>query len=139
MNMFAATRDTVYQLLAHGRWFSPGTPASSTTKTGRNDIAESSVKTPKIKSNQPIKQSPLKYPSEVIIFYTCMCIIYYIRWPYTKLNFGDKYNKVFTIIKNHIDDHGFEPRSGKPDYKIGICFSSPTHATLSSKILDWLD
>jgi hypothetical protein len=27
-------------LLAHGRWFSPGTPASSTTKTGRHDIAE---------------------------------------------------------------------------------------------------
>jgi hypothetical protein len=30
----------VYQLLAQGRWFSPGTPASSTTKTGRHDIAE---------------------------------------------------------------------------------------------------
>ena len=28
----------VYQLLVHGRWFSPGTPASSTTKTGRHDI-----------------------------------------------------------------------------------------------------
>jgi hypothetical protein len=27
-------------LLAHGRWFSPGTPASSTTKTGRDDTAE---------------------------------------------------------------------------------------------------
>jgi hypothetical protein len=27
-------------LLAHGRWFSPDTPASSTTKTGRHDIAE---------------------------------------------------------------------------------------------------
>jgi len=27
-------------LLAHGRWFSAGTPASSTTKTGRHDIAE---------------------------------------------------------------------------------------------------
>jgi len=27
-------------LLAHGRWFSPGTPASSTTKTGRHDKAE---------------------------------------------------------------------------------------------------
>jgi len=27
-------------LLAHGRWFSPGTPASSTTKTSRHDIAE---------------------------------------------------------------------------------------------------
>jgi len=36
----AATSDKVYQLLAHGRWFSPGTPVSSTTKTGRHDIAE---------------------------------------------------------------------------------------------------
>jgi hypothetical protein len=36
----AAASDEVYQLLAHGRWFSPGTPASSTTKTGRHDIAE---------------------------------------------------------------------------------------------------
>ena len=36
----AAASDKVYQLLAHGRWFSPGTPGSSTTKTGRHDIAE---------------------------------------------------------------------------------------------------
>jgi hypothetical protein len=36
----AATSDEVYQLLAHGRWFSPSIPASSTTKTGRHDIAE---------------------------------------------------------------------------------------------------
>jgi hypothetical protein len=36
----AAASDKVNQLLAHGRWFSPGTPASSTTKTGRHDIAE---------------------------------------------------------------------------------------------------
>jgi hypothetical protein len=34
------TSDKVYQLLVHGRWFSPGTLASSTTKTGRHDIAE---------------------------------------------------------------------------------------------------
>ena len=27
-------------MLAHGRWYSPGTPASSTTKTGGHDIAE---------------------------------------------------------------------------------------------------
>jgi hypothetical protein len=27
-------------LLVHGWWFSPGIPASSTTKTGRHDIAE---------------------------------------------------------------------------------------------------
>jgi hypothetical protein len=36
----ATASDKVYQLLSHGRWFSPGTPASSTTKTGRHDIAE---------------------------------------------------------------------------------------------------
>jgi hypothetical protein len=32
----ATASDKVYQLLAHGRWFS----ASSTTKTGRHDIVE---------------------------------------------------------------------------------------------------
>ena len=30
----------VYQLLAQIRWFSPDTPSSTTTKTGRHDIAE---------------------------------------------------------------------------------------------------
>jgi hypothetical protein len=43
-------------LLAHGWWFSPGTPAFSTTKTGRHDIAEILLKvalkhTKKFKSN----------------------------------------------------------------------------------------
>ena len=32
--------DKVYQLLVQGRWFSPGTPACSTTKTAHHDIAE---------------------------------------------------------------------------------------------------
>jgi hypothetical protein len=36
----AAASDKVYQLHAHGRWFSPGTLAFSTTKTGRHYIAE---------------------------------------------------------------------------------------------------
>jgi hypothetical protein len=36
----AAASGKIYQLLSHGWWFSPGTPASSTTKTGRHDIAE---------------------------------------------------------------------------------------------------
>jgi hypothetical protein len=43
-------------LLAHGRWFSPSTPASSTTKTGRHDIAEillkEALKHQKSKSNR---------------------------------------------------------------------------------------
>ena len=36
----ATASDKVYQLLAHGQWFSQGTMVSSTTKTGRHDIAE---------------------------------------------------------------------------------------------------
>jgi hypothetical protein len=36
----AAASDQAYQLLPHGRWFSPGTPASSTNKTGHHDIGE---------------------------------------------------------------------------------------------------
>ena len=36
----AAASDKVYQLLAHGQWFSPGTPSSFTIKTGCHDIAE---------------------------------------------------------------------------------------------------
>ena len=44
----AAASDKIYQLLAYGQWFSPG------TKTGRYDIAESGIKTPKI--NQSIRK-----------------------------------------------------------------------------------
>jgi hypothetical protein len=46
------------QLLAHGRWFSPGTLASSTTKTGRHYMAEILLKVAlntKNQSNQSIK------------------------------------------------------------------------------------
>ena len=35
-----AASDKVYLLLSHVRWFSPGTPASSTTKTDCYDITE---------------------------------------------------------------------------------------------------
>jgi hypothetical protein len=50
----AAASDKVYQLLAHGRWFSPGTPASSTTKTGRHDIVEILLKVALNTKNQSI-------------------------------------------------------------------------------------
>ena len=45
VSLFGCTRltvacDKVYQLLPHSRCFSPGTPASSTIKTRRHDIAE---------------------------------------------------------------------------------------------------
>jgi hypothetical protein len=44
-------------LLAHGRWFSPGTPASSITKIGRHDIAEILLKVALNTKNQSINQS----------------------------------------------------------------------------------
>jgi hypothetical protein len=50
----AITCDKVYQLLAHGRWFSTGTPASSTTKTGRHDIDEILLKVALNTKNQII-------------------------------------------------------------------------------------
>ena len=52
----ATASDKVYQLLAHGRWFSPGTSASSTTTTGRNDIAEILLKVA-LKHQKLINQS----------------------------------------------------------------------------------
>ena len=53
----AATSDKSYQLLAHGRWFPSGTPASSTTKTGRHDIAEILLKVALNTKNPSINQS----------------------------------------------------------------------------------
>jgi len=48
----AAASDKVYQLFAHGRWFSPGTPASSTTNSGRHHIAEILLKVALNTTNQ---------------------------------------------------------------------------------------
>jgi len=45
-------------MFAHGRWFFPGTPASSTTKTGRHDIAEILLKLALNTKNQ-IKSSKM--------------------------------------------------------------------------------
>jgi hypothetical protein len=57
--------DKAYQLLAHGRWFSPGTPASSTTKTGRHDIAEILLKVALNTKNQnKIKVEEAGVPGE---------------------------------------------------------------------------
>jgi hypothetical protein len=52
----AAASDKVYQLLTHDRWFSPGIPASSTTKTGRHDIAAILLKVALNTKNQSINQ-----------------------------------------------------------------------------------
>ena len=62
----AAASDKAYQLFAHGRWFSPSTPASSTTKTGRHDIAEMLLKVA-LSTKKSIKQSNVT----VCEFITC--------------------------------------------------------------------
>jgi hypothetical protein len=46
-------------LHAHGRWFSPGTPASSITKTGRHDIAEILLKVALNTKNQINLSAPV--------------------------------------------------------------------------------
>jgi hypothetical protein len=53
----AVASDKAYQLLAHGRWFSPGIPASSTTKAGCHDIAEILLNVALNTKNQSINQS----------------------------------------------------------------------------------
>jgi len=58
-NRIAATSDKVYQLLAHGRWYSPRTLASSTTKTGHRDIAEILLKVALNTINQSIKKDSM--------------------------------------------------------------------------------
>jgi hypothetical protein len=63
------------QLLPHGRWFSPGTPASSITKTGRHDIAEILLKAG-VKHNKSIiiftylQQNLQVSKSSSMLFYT---------------------------------------------------------------------
>ena len=65
-NRIAAASDKVYQLLAHGRWFSL---ASSTTKTDRHNIAEILLKVALCNTNQ-IKSNPIEEPSFNI--YNCI-------------------------------------------------------------------
>jgi hypothetical protein len=62
-----ATSDKVYQLLAHGRWFSPGTLASSTTKNGRHDIAEILLKV-------MLKHKKSKIKSYILLYAKSYCI-----------------------------------------------------------------
>jgi hypothetical protein len=59
----AAASDKVYQLLAHGWWFSP---ASSTTETGRHDIAEILLKVALNTKNQSINLRNSKLPNRVL-------------------------------------------------------------------------
>jgi hypothetical protein len=72
--------DKVYQLLARGRWFSPGTAASSTTKTGRYDIAEILLKVAlkHQKSNQSLIYTCSTLKEKVsLVFVSCLNITFF--------------------------------------------------------------
>ena len=77
----AAASDKVYQLLAHGRWFSLGIPASSTTKTGRHDIAEILLKVVLNTINQ-IKSNLIIKINHDIAGILLLVSTYYIFWLY---------------------------------------------------------
>ena len=64
----AAASDKVYQMLAHGQWFSKDTPASSTTKTGRHDIAEILLKVALNTINQ-IKSIKQKHITDLYFYF----------------------------------------------------------------------
>jgi hypothetical protein len=105
----AAASDKVKQLLTHGQWFSLGTPASSTTKTGCHDIAEILLKVALNTINQ-IKSNLTNLPvsfifSEAINFFFrkmplsyifCVIYVYYnmnisgMGWSSKNLFFKEK-------------------------------------------------
>ena len=62
-SLAATASEKAYQLLAHGRWFFPGTPASSTTKTGRHDITEILLKVALNIKHKKINQPNVKHMS----------------------------------------------------------------------------
>ena len=89
------------QLLAHGRWFSPGTPAYSTTKTGRHDIAEILLKVAlKNQINLPLVSSlsdmfSINRPT-LILKMICQCDIKHIMMLPIKImgssHYSDSHN-----------------------------------------------
>jgi hypothetical protein len=73
----AAASDKVYQLLAHGRWFSSGSPASSTTKTGRHDTTRAPDMLMEACWIWHLPLSPLSY---IGLYKTSKCYIYILLY-----------------------------------------------------------
>ena len=95
----AAASDKVYQLLAHGRWFSPGTPASSITKTGRHDIAEILLKV----ALNTKKKSINLYKGSVLIQYNNRKSTYIKAKTFDNANFYKTTNdKVLSIERLYL-------------------------------------
>ena len=87
----AAASDTVCQLRAHGRWFSL---ASSTTKTGRHDIAEILLKVALNTINQIVRHNSETALYQNIIVMVISAINFFFYMLITKYNV----NIFFTLI-----------------------------------------
>jgi hypothetical protein len=91
-------------LLAHGWWFSTGTSAFPTTKTGRHDIAEILLKV--------ALHTKIKNQSQCIL--------------YNRIG-----GVMVCMLASSAVDRGFAPRSGQiKDYEIGICCYAAKHSAL---------
>jgi hypothetical protein len=89
-------------LLVHGRWFSPGTPASSITKTGRHDIAEVLLK---VALNTKIQINQILYSLHNFV-------------------------SIGGNVASSAVDHGFKLRAGQAkECCVGICCFSAKHVT----------
>ena len=88
---------SAYQLAIHDQFFSPGTPSSSTTKTGRDDIIEISLKVTLNIKYQPISIRSIYlcfYDSTncsesyvIFFFFIFIIIIHFIVYPFFSLLF----------------------------------------------------
>ena len=98
-------------MFAHGRWFSPGTSAFSTTKTGSHDIAEILLKVTLNPINQ-IKSSK-SYMWHNIIFF----LLYSDNMPWHQLYITIIQNLMggvmVSVLAPSTVDHGFKHRSGQ--------------------------
>ena len=104
----ATASDKVYKLLDHVRWFSPGTPASSTTKTGRHDIAEILLKVALNTINQILclqiiyiymkLYKMLLYISSTICYVSSLFIFIYL----TNLRFSSLYLMLTEVLLQRI-------------------------------------
>ena len=75
--------DKVCQLLATDRWFSPGTPVSSTNKTDRHDITEILLKVALNNINQT-KLNYIFFISYYYLFLVSVVIVFHLfmQWFY---------------------------------------------------------
>jgi hypothetical protein len=86
-------------LHAHGRWFSPGTRASSTIKTGRHDIAEILLKVA-LKHKKSIK-SKITFVTFVVGITKFSWFIMYKRLIRKDMDVNE-HERLFNITLRHI-------------------------------------